>query len=96
MKDYIKRDGKPDVIVIDKSKFTQEDLNDLELYRQLAIRIKVLYRGFYERYCNSETAREQEKWLNCMELIDQIRCNFDDEMFRDFPNLPDSAVKVFY
>ena len=48
MKNYIKRNGKPDVIVIDESKFTADDLIKLDEYRELSFRLHILYKCFYD------------------------------------------------
>lgn len=96
MKNYIKRNGKPDVIVIDESKFTADDLIKLDEYRELSFRLHILYKCFYGQYIEAESKKKKNGWLKCMDLVDQIRCEFEDEMFDEYPQLPDSAMKIFY
>lgn len=84
------------VIPIDRSKFTEEELEELEEYRQLAIRLKVIERLLEMIVCDAKTKRERDEWYKCIELVDQIKCIYDDELFHRFPQLPDKAVHLFY
>lgn len=91
-----KEKKKKDVIIIDKSKFSKKDMEKLEEYRVLAFWVYIFYRYCYDGYLAAKTNKEKRTWMKCFGLLDEIRSKFEDEMFKVLPNLPDSAVKIFY
>lgn len=42
------------------------------------------------------TSAERKQLSKALAVIDKTRSLAEDRMFRDFPNLPDEALKVFY
>lgn len=42
------------------------------------------------------SAADQEKMMRAMKRIDEVCSNAEDNMFRDFPQLPDQYIDVFY
>lgn len=84
------------IIPLDRSKFTKQELEELEQYRQLAENLKKLTKMFLLKWKEAKTKAERREWEKCITLTDLIRCEYDDQLFQHFPQLPHEAVHVFY
>lgn len=61
----------------------------MRLYKTLGSKLMVEISGVL-------SAADQDKMMRAMRRIDEVSSNAEDNMFRDFPQLSDRCIDVFY
>lgn len=81
------------IIVYRKKKRT------LEKYRYVGAEMRLINElviGLCKNAWGVASAVDNKKLDRALELISEVRSNIEDNMFRDFPELSDDYVNVFY
>lgn len=71
----------------------------LEMYKTAGACMRLLYDLAMETCTKSScvlSAKDQDAFRKALDKIDVIRSRTEDNMFRDYPELPVSGINVFY